>query len=149
MLIIIGMKKQLTLLVIALLLGSNCSDDDKTEHDKFLGNWTLTQVTQAGTVMSEWEGSHLAIERTRPDGGLYSMPDTKYDSIWSSNGTWTETTEQLRLIFDDTLTVDVYAEANKLTIAKRLPWTAQQTCDNGICLPIVTGDWTFEFERDK
>jgi hypothetical protein len=143
------MIKHLTILVVVLLTASSCSDDDPIQSENFVGEWTVTRVDLDGTLMTEWIGSHLTIEQNNVDRGLYSMDDTKYDSIWSSNGTWTKQMEQQELIFDDTLRVNIFADHKKMTIIKLLPWTGQSTCQGDICSPDVPGYWTFEFERDQ
>lgn len=127
------------------------SENDSIEIENFIGNWTVSQVLYDGEVKTEWMGTHLTIEQNKIDGGLYSMTDTKYDSIWSSQGTWSKTADQFRLVLDDTLTVDFSSDGQRLNIIKRLPWTAQSTCDSGagVCLPIVTGMWDFKFEREN
>ena len=133
------------------LLMSSCSDNDSIQTENFVGDWIVTQVLYDGELKTEWTGTHLTIEQNKIDGGLYSMTDTKYDSIWSSGGTWKKSNEEFKLILDDTLTVDFSSEIMELKIIKRLPWTAQSTCDNetGICLPVVTGLWDFSFEREN
>jgi hypothetical protein len=144
------MIRRLTFLTL-ILLTTNCSDNDSIKTEHFVGNWTVTQVLYDGELKTEWTGTHLTIEQNKIDGGLYSMTDTKYDSIWSSNGTWKKSNEEFQLILDDTLTVDFSSDSKKLNIIKILPWTAQSTCDpgTGICLPIVTGVWDFKFEREN
>ncbi len=145
-----SMIRQLTFLTLILLM-TGCSDNDSIEIENFIGNWTVSQVLYDGEVKTEWMGTHLTIEQNKIDGGLYSMTDTKYDSIWSSQGTWSRTADQFRLVLDDTLTVDFSSDGQRLNIIKRLPWTAQSTCDSGagVCLPIVTGMWDFKFEREN
>ena len=143
------MIKQLTFLTL-ILMTTSCSDNDSIQTENFVGNWTVAKVLYDGELKSEWTGTHLTIKQNKINGGLYSMIDTKHDSIWSSQGTWTITNEQFRLVLDDTLTVAFSSDGLKLNIIKRLPWTGQSTCDSetGICLPIVTGMWDFRFERE-
>jgi hypothetical protein len=143
-----SMIKQLTFLTL-ILLTTSCSDNDSIQTENFVGNWTATQVLYDGALKTEWAGTHLTFEQNKIDGGLYSMTDTRYDSIWSSNGTWKKSNEEFKLILDDTLTVSISSDSKNLNIVKWLPWTAQSTCDSGtgICLPVVTGMWHFKFER--
>jgi hypothetical protein len=145
-----SMIKRLTILTLILFTTIRCSENnDSAKPENFIGQWTATEVIYDGTLRSEWTGAHLTFEQDKIDGGLYSMADTRYDSIWSSQGTWTKSNERFKIILDDTLTVDFIFENEKLIISKRLPWTAQSTCTDGICLPVVTGYWDFRFERDK
>lgn len=142
------MVKQLKFFAL-ILLTAHCSDNEPFQPENFVGTWIVTQVLYDDALQTEWTGTHMTLEQNKIDGGLYSMTDTKYDSIWSSNGTWKKSNEQFELIFDDTLTVNFSFENDKLTVIKRLPWTAQSTCNGGICLPVVTGYWDFRFEREK
>jgi hypothetical protein len=142
------MLKPSAFFIIVLLTTSHCSDD-AIQRENFVGQWRVTQVVQDGVQITGWSGSHLTIEQDKVDGGQYSMNDTKDDSIWNSNGTWAKSDEEQKLILDDTLTVIFAVETDKLTIVKWLQGTGQPTCDNGICLPVVTGNWFFEFERNK
>jgi hypothetical protein len=143
------MIKHLTFLIV-ILLTTGCTDHDAIEPENFVGNWIVTEVSYDGNLLDEWTGNHLTINQNKIDGGLYSMEDTEYDSIWSSQGTWTKTNVKSQLILDDTETVDFLSDGNKLIIVKWLPSSADK-CDpeTEVCLPVVTGRWDFRFEREE
>ena len=138
-----------SLLTFFLLVTLSCSpDNDGIQKEDFVGTWTVTDVLYDNTSMPNWKGARLTIEQDRVDGGRYSMIDTRNDSIWSARGTWTKSTHKGEIILDDTLYANFGAEHNRMSIKKRLPWTATSTCENGICILIVTGYWEFIFERE-
>ncbi|MEX2232539.1 MAG: hypothetical protein WD824_10285 [Cyclobacteriaceae bacterium] len=141
---------RLTISALLSMTTITCSDNnDIFKHENFVGRWVITYVDQDGNIMSEWNGVHLTFEQTTSNSGHYSMTDTKYDSIWSQSGAWRKSDRKSELLLDDTLSVSFHADDATLIIQKYLPWTGQPACNDGICTPIVTGNWEFRFERDN
>lgn len=143
------MTRSLQVLIALSSAFVSCSDNDAVHSEQFVGSWIVTQADHDGIIVEEWVGTHLSIQQTEINIGIYSMTDTKNDSIWSSNGTWTKSLVEQELILDDTVTANIYYSVDRLTIVKLLPWTSSETCENDICLPMVTGFWNFELEKDR
>ena len=135
--------------MIVLFLGIiRCAgDDDFVKPTAVAGTWTVTHVVYDGILREEWNGVHLIFNENISDHRVYSMSETPYDSIWASEGTWSISANPHELILDDTLTVSYQVYDDQLIIKCQLPWTAQSTCAGGICIPKVSGDWEFKFQR--
>jgi hypothetical protein len=140
----------LKLCVIFFLIVSticSCSDSDSIQKESFVGRWKVTQATHDYEPMPEWEGSRLTIEQDKVKSGRYKMTDTRYDSIWGSHGIWSKS-DANRLILDDHITAVFSLKANGLIISKTLPETGD-ICHDSICIPVVSGQWDFLFEREN
>jgi hypothetical protein len=144
------MKKHYYILSLFLLATviSQCSDDEGIEftREKFLGEWEIKQVTYDGVVQDEWPGATLTFSQVSADSGNYFLPETPYDSIWQSLGHWKKSGND-EFYREDEIWVQYDLRQNEMEMVLYLPWTQQNTCFDGICLPVVTGQWTFKMER--
>lgn len=139
---------RLIILAVFLIAIIGCSGyNDPTPPYPLAGRWVVTEVFHDWTEKPEWIGVELLIEQQTTSGGSYTMINTKYDSIWPRSGKWSRSEFEGQLIFDDTLGVAFHLEHKHLIMEKWLPWTARPACMGGMCIPVVTGNWDFTFER--
>lgn len=135
-------------MIIVVLCIVRCSgDEDFTNPNLITGEWTVTQVVFDGTLQEEWRGVQLIFEGKLSDRGVYSMKETPYDSIWAAGGTWAKSPKPQELILNDTLSISYQIYDNELTISSYLPWTARSVCADDICMPKVSGEGEFKFQR--
>lgn len=148
------MKKAPYIIFSLFLLGtiiSQCSDNEGIDYtrEKFAGEWKIKEVLYDGTVQDEWPGTTLTFTQVSADSGNYFLPETPYDSIWHSLGHWKKSEED-HFYREDEIDVWYALRENEMEMTVYLPWTQQSnTCVDDICVPIVTGQWTFEMERNQ
>lgn len=136
-------------LLFVVLITFSCSDNDYKLEKSFVGNWIVVEAKKDSFIKPEWIGTYFTVQNDWTDGGVYLMPNTRYDSIWGKKGKWAKTNQEYQLILDDTLLVNYFytEETDELTIIKNLPWTAEQCVVNEPCPTVVTGFWQFTFAR--
>lgn len=145
------MKKGLTsyglsLIAISLVL-FQCSEEEIGKED-FVGNWTISEVVYDGVLENNWTGTEITFKQLTGDHGTYLLSDTPDTSIWSLSGTWNASTDVNFMRDEDILvTYGFQNDGNLLILDMYLPWTQQSTCTGDLCLPVVTGQWTFKLER--
>jgi hypothetical protein len=137
-------------LIILGCVNVQCSDDQTTgNNQKFVGDWKIAEVLYDGVLQDNWTGATLTFTQLTADSGAYYLPQTPYDSIWNSVGNWKK--QELKDLFYREDKIKVYYwvnEANdEMIFDFYLPWTQQSTCVDGVCLPVVTGQWTFKLDR--
>jgi hypothetical protein len=77
------------------------------------------------------------------------MPNTAIDSIWWTEGTWQLTDDEFIFHRDTGITITIahLVKEKTMTIIQN-PYPGDSCIpDLGICLGVVLGVWTFEFER--
>jgi hypothetical protein len=137
-------------LIILAVINLQCSDDKVIDdNEKFVGEWKIAEVVYDGVLQDSWIGATLTFTQVAFDSGTYYFPQTPYDSIWSSVGHWKKMELKDMFYREDKVEVQYWlAEKNdKMIFNFYLPWTQQSTCVDSICLPIVTGQWTFKLDR--
>lgn len=143
------MEKARYLLIFSLLISVvilyECTTDDIGDKQKFVGRWTISEVTYDGVIQPEWVGTKIFFNQTSYNSGTYSLLYTQSDSIWNSSGIWTTTDNADSFLRDDNIPITYgFYKDNTLKLAMYLPWTQHSTCTDSVCLPVVTGQWTFE-----
>ncbi len=139
---------KVAVLIFAFLTTLSCQEDtDIGKSEELAGQWIVNEVVYDGTLQSGWEGVSLTFEYNMLRRGLYEMPDSPYDSVWTKKGTWMISDNPSVMILNDSLETNFDVNKEELIITMMLPWTAQSTCSNGVCLPIVSGEWMFRFRR--
>jgi|GEM_PF-3319349 hypothetical protein len=133
------------------LLNLQCSEDDGVvldDSELLSGEWKINNVTYDGMIQAEWAGTTLTFTRLAQDSGSYKLSHSPADSIWNSIGSWKDI-DSKRFVREDQIEVMYWREQDTrmLILDFYLPWTRQSTCDDGICLPVVTGQWNFALER--
>lgn len=140
------MAGRLSILLLTLQITA-CSDDAETfKKENITGTWVVTEVDHDGVALPEWTGIDLIFEQHEMGAGRYTMSETKNDSIWSSEGRWQKMTD-FSLLLNDTLAINYDCDGTFLRIEMHLPWTGKNPCNEFICTPIVTGNWSFKFAR--
>jgi hypothetical protein len=127
-----------------------CSDDGaEYDRQKFLGEWEISEVIYDGVSQPDWTGATLTFTQMAIDSGGYSLPETPYDSIWTSTGHWIKLEETDIFYREDKVSVQYWIDVDerKMILDLYLPWTQQSTCADSVCLPIVTGHWVFELKK--
>jgi hypothetical protein len=126
----------------------SCSEDEKlSKPEEIVGQWVVKDVIYDGIQQTAWNGAHLTFQQNALNGGIYSMHDTPYDTVWAASGSWTRSLQPSEVILNDSVTASFQVKGDELIIAMLLPWTAQQLCADGICITLVSGDWMFKFQR--
>jgi hypothetical protein len=138
-------KRGLHIISLAGLL--ICCEDEEPTRLALAGNWKIDHVVYDGSVQSEWDHLDFVFEQTSATGGIYRLPNTPYDTIWKHQGTWNLSNSPDQITFDNFLDANYAVFRNELEFVTYLPWTSTSTCDNGVCLPVVTGQWSFTLKR--
>lgn len=142
------MLKALAICSVVAFVFMRCGEDsDGWPREPLGGAWMVSDVSYDGMLQDEWTGVRITFKQTSKDGGMYSMPETPYDTIWSKSGTWRKSAQPSVLILDDTLSANFQVDSEQLIMAMYLPWTKQSYCTDDVCPAIVSGDWTFKFLR--
>jgi hypothetical protein len=137
-------------LIILSFINLRCSDDNVSDgNGKFVGEWKISQVAYDGVLQDNWNGATLTFTQLTFDSGTYYLPQTPYDSIWNSVGTWKKIELKDMFYREDKVEVQYWLveKDNEMIFHFYLPWTEQPACLDSICIPIVTGQWTFKLKR--
>ena len=147
------MKKRLYSFGLSIIVLSaalfQCSEEEISKQ-AFIGTWAISEVKYDGVLQNNWTGTEITFKQLTERRGTYTLPHTPDASIWSLSGEWNETTDTDFMRDDDILvTYGVQNDGGLLILEMYLPWTQQSTCNGDVCLPIVTGQWTFKLEQGK
>ena len=141
-------KYAITLFLTILSLMLFRCDDVSFDKQEFVGNWVVSEVIYDGVLQDEWVGTKIYFDQLTKDSGTYSLLTTPYDSIWGSNGMWNGTDQKNIFLRDNNIPVQYWFDNNNfLFLDMYLPWTQQSTCIDSVCLPVVTGQWTFKLNK--
>ena len=136
----------LSLIALSAVL-FQCSEDEIGKVD-FVGKWTISEVVYDGVLQNNWAGKEITFIQLAESHGTYTLSDTPDASVWSLSGTWIESTDTNFMRDDDILVTYGFQNDNtRLIFDMYLPWTQQSTCTADLCLPVVTGQWTFKLKR--
>jgi len=137
-------------LIILAIINWQCADDNiVNNNEKFVGEWKIAAVLHDEVLQDNWTGATLTFTQISVDSGAYFLPQTPYDSIWNSAGSWKKLSLKETLSREDgiELTYGLTEDHEKMILVFYLPWTQQPTCVDSVCLPNVTGQWTVKLNR--
>lgn len=137
--------KKSILLAFFWILG--CSHSDNLNHyEPFVGHWVITEAASDTMDQPEWKGLNLDIFQTSEKGGTYSLPDSPYDSIWSSAGQWSSQNKPDSFIRDNNLQVTCFKSNDVLQLYFVIP--VIKPCNPPEpCLAVVYGNWLFNLKK--
>ncbi len=121
--------------------------------EEFAGNWNIYKMTFDGVITPEWEDVALIMLQTDENSGIYQMPDSPVDSIWSTSGTWSKTDNPHQFITENGSKVTIISIANDtLILGKSIQ--IEDDCipmpDQGIdCILPILGNLTFNLVRNN
>jgi hypothetical protein len=132
--------------LLFLLIAVNCTVDDSEPKELLAGQWIMTEITHDGESQPAWNGTELTFQQLDLKGGSYSVPNTLYDSILHSSGSWEKINQPNALILNGNLAVSYTMPNNdQLIISFLLP--EMHTCEEPPCILEVNGNWVFKFTR--
>lgn len=148
-------KKFLFLIFILCGCGKDAIESSERRlADQLAGTWELEGAVHDGYLMEEWEGLSLSFEKSGSVQGVYEMPLSPNDSIWSKAGSWFVEGE-FTFIKDDVESVTVLPDptgSGSLFLSFERPSTLnpEDLCtidtvtNDTICIfPIIDGYWSF------
>jgi hypothetical protein len=124
-----------------------CTPDEPVNKHEFIGRWYVSQAQQDAAALSDWTGIEVVFDQITYDSGRYTLSQTQDDSVWNVSGTWAKSENQNNFVRNDNIVVYYGIHKDVLYLSMWLPWTQESTCSDGICLPIVTGNWDFELKQ--
>jgi hypothetical protein len=141
-------------LVITVLLLSNCSDDDDTKSiaraqmEKLSGKWKVTSVHLGGVGQEGFEDFVLTISEIQGKEKLsYLISGNPYKSPWTSVSTgqftFDENEPTRSLIREDGVTIEYTVTEQELLMS-----FAYDTSSTGR-LSGVEGNWEFTFKKEQ
>lgn len=125
----------------------SCSDSNEFEiKEPFVGKWIILDAYYDDVSQTNWKGLLIEIEQTNNLGGIYTVTNSPYDSIWKNMGSWNKLDSANTFNLDNKLNITYGINNDKLDLFF-LSLLTNPTCYDSICLPVVRGQWCFKTEK--